>query len=313
MPREYGRWVRRDDYADYLESYLTDADVEVALNTAIERIDQDGDLWRLKNAGPDLLAEQVVVATGINRTQKLPDWPGSDRFTRELIHSGEYRNPKRYVGKHVLVVGVGNSGAEIATDLVEGGARRVSVAVRNPPIIVPRSFGPFVSLQHVLFVFAHLPVPVLDRSLLLTHRLFARNLTKHGLDAPNEGLEAKLKRKGGAPILDVGFLRQLRAGNLEIVPAVTRFDDDAVTCGHRTLSPDAVIAATGYHQDLEPLVGHLGVLNEGGLPTAHAPNPARPGLYFLGYELVIKGLLWNMARQAPRLAETASLFSSPRR
>jgi hypothetical protein len=308
IPAEYGRWVRRDDYAAYLEDYLLDAEVEVALNTKVDSINRDGNGWKVVVVGgEEFVTDQLVVATGLNRKQKVPDWPGAAGFTGELIHSGAYRNPRPYAGEHVLVVGVGNSGAEIAADLVEGGAGRVSVSVRNPPVIVPRAFGPFFSLQHLLFVLALLPVSVLDRSLLLLHRVFAGDLRRYGLASPTEGLVARRKRDGGAPILDVGFLRHLKAGDLEIVPGVDRFDGPEVICGERRLAPAAVIAATGYEMNLEPLVGHLGVLNERGSPKIHAPNAALPGLYFLGFELVPQGLLWNMARVAPRLAETAFL------
>jgi cation diffusion facilitator CzcD-associated flavoprotein CzcO len=310
IPKEYGRWVRRDDYAAFLEQYFTDSGAEIELNRRIDRIDPHHGGWAITVGTDTYLAEQVVVATGFNRKQKVPDWPGLVGFTGVFMHSGEYKNPAPYVGKHVLVVGVGNSGAEIAVDLVERAVEHVSVSVRNPPVIVPRAFGRFFSLQHLLFVLAHFPTSVLDRTILLLHRLFAGNLSAYGLPKPTEGLSARAARRGGAPILDVGFMRELKAGHFEIVPGVDGFDGAEVICGDRRLTPDVVIAATGYHQDLEPLVGHLGVLDEKGLPQVHAPNAVLPGLYFLGFELIPQGLLWNMSRQAPRLAEAAFLNNS---
>jgi putative flavoprotein involved in K+ transport len=76
----------------------------------------------------------VVVATGYSRTPQLPDWPGRDTFPGVLVHSADYRQPAPYRRRHVLVVGAGNSAAEIAVDLVGVGAR-VDLAVRTPPNI----------------------------------------------------------------------------------------------------------------------------------------------------------------------------------
>ena len=83
----------------------------------------------------------MVVATGYNHTPFMPDYPGKDGFEGELVHASDYRNPEPYRGRDVLVVGSGNTGAEIAVDLVEGGARRVRLAVRTPPNIVRRQVG----------------------------------------------------------------------------------------------------------------------------------------------------------------------------
>ena len=55
----------------------------------------------------------MVVATGYNHTPVLPDWPGRDGFAGQLVHAADYRNSRPYSGKDVLVVGTGNTGAEL--------------------------------------------------------------------------------------------------------------------------------------------------------------------------------------------------------
>jgi putative flavoprotein involved in K+ transport len=304
IPPSYGRWVGRDDYATYLQGYLATSGVEVALNKCVEHIDRRGDVWQISVGDEQYLARQVVVATGINRTPKIPDWPGLETFTGELLHSGEYKNADPYVGKDVLVVGVGNSGAEIAADLFDGGAKSVSVSYHNPPVIVPRSFGKYISLSHVLRIVQPLPDPILDRIVLLLHRLSFGDLSKYGLPKPEKGIVQRM-RVGGAPIVNVSFVEHLKADHFNIVPAVERFDGAGVFCGGRRLTPDVVIAATGWYGNLEPIVGHLGVLTERGMPKALAPESTLHGLYFLGYDALPPGLLWRMTRRAPQLAETA--------
>ena len=79
-------------------------------------------------------------------------------------------------------------------------------------------------------------------------------------------------REEQIPLIDVGFLDQLKAGRISVVPGLERFEAGYAVCGDQRLKPDAVIAATGYDRGLEPLVGHLGVLAESGRPAHHAPS-----------------------------------------
>jgi putative flavoprotein involved in K+ transport len=143
FPRAAGRWPSRDAVIDYLERYRARHGLEVRGGTEVARIaaaqDGDGIRWVIHTtAGERLPARSVVVATGHAHTPYVPDWPGLETYTGQLRHAREYRNPVPFAGLDVLVVGVGNSGSEIAVDLAEGGARRVWIAVRTPPQIVRR-------------------------------------------------------------------------------------------------------------------------------------------------------------------------------
>jgi putative flavoprotein involved in K+ transport len=142
MPRSFGRWVSRDNVVRYLEKYAEYHQLEIVTGVEVSRVEPsaDGSGWLLHaTGGRELTGSAVVVATGYNHTPHVPDWPGRDAFKGELLHAGEYRNPGPYAGRDVLVVGVGNTGAEIAVDLVEGGASRVRLSVRTAPHIVRRS------------------------------------------------------------------------------------------------------------------------------------------------------------------------------
>ena len=93
--------------------------------------------------------------------RSCPSTPGRDGFEGELTHASKYRNPEPYRGRDVLVVGGGNTASEIAVDLVEGGARRVRLAVRTPPNIVRREVGPTPN-QVMAVVLRRLPPRVVD-------------------------------------------------------------------------------------------------------------------------------------------------------
>ena len=149
IPRRFGRWVARDDVVHYLEEYVEHHGIRLRLGTAVTRVERAIDTatgaaaatarWVVRfEDDTTITANHVVVATGYNHTPVTPDWPGVDGFTGDLVLARDYRNGRPFAGRDVLVVGTGNTGTEIATDLAEHGATRVWLAVRTPPHIIRR-------------------------------------------------------------------------------------------------------------------------------------------------------------------------------
>jgi cation diffusion facilitator CzcD-associated flavoprotein CzcO len=211
----------------------------------------------------------------------------------------------------VLVVRTGNSGAEIAADLVEGGAAEVFLSVRTPPTILPRSLlgAPTQGLGIVL---RRLPPRFVDRVAGLAQRLVFGDLTKHGMPKASRGMYTRVLEDDAIPVLDVGLVKLLKRGQVEVVPAVQAFEGDEVhLAGARTVRPDAVIAATGFGRGLEPIVGHLGVLAANGRPLVHGAStaPGMPGLHFIGYTNPVSGNLREMAIDARRIARAVAAQS----
>jgi putative flavoprotein involved in K+ transport len=309
IPRRFGRWVGRDDVVRYLEKYAEYHGLEVVTGVEVTRLDRaaDGTGWALTATGGRVLhAAHVIVATGYNHTPRLPDWPGADTYTGKLLHAGEYRNPAPYTGQDVLVVGVGNTGAEIAVDLAEGGAARVLLAVRTAPHIVRRStLGWPAQLTGILC--RRLPVGLVDRLAVPLGRLSVPDLTDKGLPRPDTGLYARA-RAGSIPVQDVGLIAAVQSGRVEPVAAVESFDgDEIVLADGSRITAGTVIAATGYRQGLEGLVGHLGVLDPlTGRPKAGGARtlPDAPGLYFQGYTNPISGMFRELALDAQHIAKS---------
>ncbi|MFC9857023.1 MULTISPECIES: flavin-containing monooxygenase [unclassified Streptomyces] len=307
MPRRFGRWVSRDDVVRYLEKYVEHHELEVVTGVEVSRIDRtaDGTGWQLTATGGRVLTGRaVVVATGYNHTPRTPDWPGRDTFTGELTHASEYRNPAPYAGKDVLVVGIGNTGAEIAVDLVEGGASRVRIAVRTVPHIVRRSTAGWPAQSTGILV-RRLPVRLVDRAGRLMSRIAVPDLAAQGLPRPTTGLYSRVK-EGAIPVQDVGLINAVKKGRVAPVATVESFDQDTVILADDTrITPDTVIAATGYRRALEDLVGHLDVLDARGRPLAHGGRTPKqaPGLYFTGFTNPISGMLREMALDAEKIAK----------
>ncbi|MEU9851498.1 NAD(P)/FAD-dependent oxidoreductase [Streptomyces sp. NPDC047985] len=307
MPRRFGRWVARDDVVRYLEKYAEHHELEVVTGVEVSRVDRapDGSGWQLAASGGRMLTGRaVVVATGFNHTPRVPDWPGRDTFTGTFAHASEYRDAAPYAGRDVLVVGIGNTGAEIAVDLVEGGASRVRIAVRTAPHIVRRSTLGWPSQATAVLV-RRLPVWLVDPAARLMSRLSVPDLGAYGLPRPDTGLYSRV-REGAIPVQDVGLIDAVKRGRVVPVAAVESFDGDAVVLadGDR-ITPDAVVAATGYRRSLEGLVGHLGVLDARGRPVVRGGRTPKqaPGLYFTGFTNPISGMLREMALDARKIAK----------
>ncbi|NBE53608.1 flavin-containing monooxygenase [Streptomyces boluensis] len=306
IPRAYGRWVARADLVRYLESYADHHELEVVTGVEVNRVDRapDGSGWLLHaTGGRELTGSAVVVATGYNHTPRLPEWPGRADWSGEFLHASAYRDAAPYAGRDVLVVGAGNTGAEIAVDLAEGGASRVRLAIRTVPHVVRRSTAGWPA-QRSGIACRRLPVAVVDRLAHRIARLSVPDLSAQGLPRPTTGLYSRAK-EGAIPVQDVGLIDAVQSGKVLPVAAMESFEPDAVVLADGTrITPDVVIAATGYERGLTSLVGHLDVLDADGRPTVRgARTPASaPGLFFTGFTNPLSGMLREMRLDAERIA-----------
>ncbi|HEX2103214.1 MAG TPA: NAD(P)/FAD-dependent oxidoreductase [Solirubrobacteraceae bacterium] len=279
--RGTGIFPSRDEMVRHLDGYAERHQVDVRLRTQVERVDRDGEGWLVRTTAGDFSAAHVIVATGYAHSGHIPDWPGRDRFAGSVVHAADYRNPGPYRGADVLVVGAGCSGMEIAYDLATGGASRVRLAVRTPPnILVRMPIGPLFARA-----LAKLPSERGDAILRKVRLRELGDLSEYGLPIPEEGVISRLKRLRVAPaIVDKEWIEAIKDGRVEVVAGVESFDDAGVRLADGTrIEPDAVVAATGYRSNLEPLVGHLGVLDERGGPLVHGGEPVADGLRFIGF------------------------------
>ncbi|MFJ1644729.1 flavin-containing monooxygenase [Streptomyces sp. NPDC088258] len=313
MPRSFGRWVARANVVRYLEKYAEHHALEIVTGVEVTRIERspDGSEWLLRaTGGRELTARAVVVATGFNHTPKVPSWPGREAYESsggEVLHASGYRNAEPYAGKDVLVVGVGNTGAEIAVDLAEGGAGRVRLAVRTAPHIVRRSTLGWPAQSSGILI-RRLPTRLVDGVSAVQARLAVPDLSAKGLPRPDTGLYSRA-RAGAIPVQDVGLIKAVRRGGVEPVAAVDGFDEKEVLLADGSrITPEVVIAATGYHRALEGLVGHLDVLDARGRPTVHGGRTPRqaPGLYFTGFTNPISGMFRELAIDARRIGRALS-------
>jgi putative flavoprotein involved in K+ transport len=303
IPRRFGRWVARDDLLAYFRAYVDRHGIELRTGVDVARIDQDGPTWRLETSLGQIRAEQVIVATGYNGAPFIPEWPGRDGFTGELVHSDDYMNPAPFRNRDVLVIGAGNSGAEIAHDVKDGGAKRVRLSVRTPPQIVRRATAG-IPAQLIGMAIRRVPPRWVDPISKTQRKLTIPDLAAQGLPRPEQGIRTSFIATGTTPILDVGIVDAVRRGRVEVVAAVEAFDGtDVLLADGSRIQPDVVIAATGFRAGLDDLVGHLGLLTARGLPVKTDGEPALPGLWFVGFTPTLGGQLREGSIAARKVAE----------
>ncbi|MPZ25673.1 MAG: SidA/IucD/PvdA family monooxygenase [Micromonosporaceae bacterium] len=314
MPRQAGRWVGRDEYVAYLERYAAHHRLRTRLGVRVERIDPGPDetrRWLVSTDQEPIHASSVVVATGAFATPVIPGWPGRSRFAGELHHADSYRNPARYAGRSVLVVGGGASGLEIALLLAGGGAGPVLLSVRSCQNLFVRQWRgipltPPPAAQR-------LPTAVLDAGGAMTRRLLGTGWPSPLPGAP-AGLGTALRRDEREPTVADGVVEALRDGRIRLVAAVAELrEQEVVLADGEVVRPDAVIAATGYTDGLDTLVGHLGVTGPGGRLVAPAGQPIAhaPGLAFVGFTPTVTGRLLRLHSQARTAARTITAPGKP--
>ena len=308
VPDSYGRFVAKDDYARYLESYADRLGLEVHGGIAVRAIRPAGEpgAWSLETDDRSWTSRAVVVATGRHRLKALPSVAGAETFGGPIVHSADYRSGQSFSGRRVLVVGIGNSGAEIAADLVEQGAGRVEIAVRTSPPIVSREVAG-IPVQIFGILLSPFPARLVDRAAAGMRRLALGDLSRYGLGPPAWGSFSERR----PAVIDVGFVHELKAGRVHVRPDVLRFRrGGAVFSDGSEEDFDAVVAATGFRTGLEELLDLPGVLDGDGLPREGREAGRPEGLFFAGFTETVRGQLFEANRAAGRVAAAVDSFLS---
>jgi putative flavoprotein involved in K+ transport len=306
LPRHYPKYPSKDQYAAYLRSYAAHFKLKIVAGCPVQRVRLDhSDAWLVESACGTWRCRVVVIAVGQYGIPLLPSWAGRETYRGWLSHSSDYTSGRSYAGKRVLVVGIGNSGAEIATDRAEQGAAIVAISVRTPPPIVARdSFG--MPAQRSSLVLTLLPPKLADRLARGITRLAIGDLTRYGM------LPAAWWPYSAAsvPVIDVGFVAALKRGQIHIRPQIEQLSTTGAIFADGRAEPfDAVIAATGFHTGLDQLIDLPGALNARGEPAFPSGQPTMfPGLYFMGYTHSLRGHLFEANRDSRRLAKAIGAY-----
>jgi putative flavoprotein involved in K+ transport len=308
IPLKAGRWPAKEDMVGYFDNYVRRQNITLKLGCEVNRVERAGIGWQLNTSSGTIRTRAIVLATGNYRTPTIPPWPGLSHFNGELVHSGNFSNAWPFRDRDVLVVGAGNSAADIAVQLTNHGARRIWLAVRTPPHLVRRALGGFPS-DIFLELFARVPASKIDPLIELSKRLMWGDLSGYGFHQPPLGLKATVEQRGRIPTLADELIDAVRAGRVEVVAAVEAVEPDRVILADgKSVAPEVIIAATGFSIDLDGLVGHLGVLDERGKPRGGFASHISDGMFAIGYGIPPNGPLRAIRLNATPLAREIAAY-----
>ncbi|MET9835694.1 FAD-dependent oxidoreductase [Streptomyces lavendulocolor] len=275
------RYPHRDEVVDYLARYAQRLDVEIRTRTRVEAVESASDGFVIRTAGGrSLTTAGIVAATGAFANPLRPDLPGQEGFGGEVLHVADYRSPKPYAGKRIVVVGGGNSAVQVGYELAE--VAHVTLASRHPIRFLPQ---------------------------LRDGKDIHHWLTSTGFDhLPPEWL---IHFVGGTLVMDAGqYQDALATGRLERRAMFTALDGDTIVrADGRRETVDVVLLATGYRPSLDYLAP-LGALTPDGMPLhSGGLSTTHPGLVYLGLEFqrsfasnTLRGVARDAAYVIPPLA-----------
>lgn len=259
--------------------------------------------------------DAVIVCSGIFRQPLIPEVPGLGGFPGQVLHSIDYRVPEPFAGRHVLVVGIGSSAADIAVDLL-GTAGRVTLSTRRGAWVAPRIIGgrPLDHRGSRL----NLMLPGRVRT-WRRQRLLLQEYARRGIEPP-----AQIWPQAGVPfdpgtalsVTSDDLLPAISSGALGARPGIERVEaKEVVFMNGERLRPDAIILCTGYGLDFSLLPPRLQPWTgpDSGLYRLVFPADA-PGLAFIGVCRVrgpILPIVEMQARWAARVLIGEAALPSP--
>lgn len=274
----------KDEQAEYLESYARRFNLPVLTNTRVDRVERSEQGYLVTSGHRQWSASNVVVATGGEQVAKTPPFARNLSPLTRQMHSTEYRSPRQLQDGPVLVVGAGNSGAEIAMDVVRS---HLTFLAGSPSAEIPFKHGRNA---------ARFALPVI--------RFAALHILT--LDTPLGRKAAPGFMNHAAPLIRTK-MKDLTAAGVEVLPRIKGIQNGApVTAEDQSLDVANVIWCTGYRHDFSWLE-LPGVIDESGMPVQRrGVVESAPGLYFLGLEFLycaVSSTLPGISRDARHIAE----------
>ncbi|XP_052183217.1 indole-3-pyruvate monooxygenase YUCCA2-like isoform X2 [Diospyros lotus] len=258
FPSDFPTYPTKQQFVSYLEAYATHFDLRPVFNRTVvsAEFDKRFGLWRVKAAGGEKMEETeyvsrwLIVATGENADEFVPNLEGMNEFSGPILHTSSYKNGESFRGKKVLVVGCGNSGMEVCLDLCNHNAMP-SLVVKDTLHVLPQEMLGRSTFGLSTWLLKWFPMRLVDQFLLLMSRLILGDTALLGLARPELGpLEYKMST-GKTPVLDIGTLEKIRNGSIKVCKGIKRVRRDLVEFADgRTESFDAIILATGYKSNV---------------------------------------------------------------
>jgi cation diffusion facilitator CzcD-associated flavoprotein CzcO len=302
-PDDVATYPSRAQVVEYLERYASRFGINPRFGEDVRSARYDGANWIAPTSRGEHRARALVVASGYNRVPHEPQFVDRDRYRGTVMHSGTYKNGRAFRGQRALVVGAGNSGAEIALDLWESGAD-TALSIRGPIHIVPRDVFGIPAQYNAIHFFARIPARVADRiALSMVDRIYG-DLSRYGLRRPAIGPVSQVVREKKIPLIDIGTIDLVKQEKIRVHPGPRAYTRDGMRFDDGSEAPfDVIVLATGYRTGLDEILADSKPHTDArGYPLCFGTEAATPGLYFVGYRNPLTGQLHDIAREAERVA-----------
>ncbi len=278
---------------DYFRRYVDEfgfAD-DIQFGKSITRVEPRGDKrWEVSIAGEGRprIYRGVVMANGHHDAPRMPKYPG--KFAGEIIHSRHYKSPRQMRDKRVLVVGCGNSAADIVSDAVHGGSR-VFMSLRRGYWFVPKFMLGFPTHDVVSWV-EFFPLPRLVKRWLFQASLWVLQgpPSRYQLPDPDYSIDQ------AHPTMSDEIPRLSAHGRITVKPEIARYDGNRVLFTDGTAeTADLIVFATGY-QPVVPFLDESLIYDARGRSRFYLRviHPEHPGLFAAGL-VQANGSMWRIA------------------
>jgi cation diffusion facilitator CzcD-associated flavoprotein CzcO len=304
MPDEYPDYPHHTQIARYFEDYVDHFGFRdrIAFRTEVTRVQPVGDRWEVTLDGGETRSyDAVIVANGHHWDPKYPEppFPGQASFTGEQLHSHWYREAdERFVDRRVLVLGIGNSATDIASETSRV-SRMTYLATRRGAYVLPKFIGG-VPLDQLAPSWANRLPFQLTRPLLMKQvNQVQGTMESYGLPQPDHKL-------GQAhPTVSADLLDRIGHGRITPKPNIERIDGSTVHFVDGSSEQiDTIVWCTGYRITFpfldDSVIGTAG--NQVSL-YRRVVHPDRPGLYFLGLVQPLGAIMPIAERQAEWIAD----------
>ncbi|KAK7284705.1 hypothetical protein RJT34_19457 [Clitoria ternatea] len=269
FPKSYPHYVPKKQFIEYLHSYVNHFNINPLYQRTVELAEHDekGE-WRVmaKNTASgeveEFRAKFLVVASGESAEPRVPQVEGLETFKGKVLHSTRYKNGKPFKDEHVLVVGSGNSGMEIALDLANFGAKP-SIVARSPVHFVTRDM-----MYYVGVLVKYLSFSTVEKLLVIVSRIVYGDLSKYGLPFPTEGPFTLHRKYGKFPIIDLGTVKKIKSGEIQVLPVEIESirGNQVLFRDGKSYTFDSIVFCTGFKRSTQKwLKGGDDLLNEAGL------------------------------------------------
>ncbi len=284
MPADYPDFPRHEQIRDYLERYVDRFGFRdrIRFRTTVERVvPEPGGTFAVtfrsgEGADETRRYRHVLVASGHHWLPRVPEFRGS--FTGQILHSHDYRTPEAFAGMRVLVVGMGNSGCDIACDLARV-ADRTFLSTRRGAHVIPKYlFGVPLDTVCPEFVWRFAPMWLFRRAFQTVVWMNRGTLALYGLPRPSHAVLQE------HPTISSDLPSLVREQRVIMKPDIDHLDGGAVVFADASREPcDVIVLATGYQISFPFLDREVFAADDNRVRLyRHVVHPEVPGLFFIG-------------------------------